>query len=77
MSDLQALSPEECWEHVRRNHAGRIGFSRGRGDRSTRRVAGATNRVPGFAAAYRFTATITVPPLRVRPPAGRCRVETG
>lgn len=33
MSDLQALSPEECWEHVRRHHAGRIGFNRGRGDR--------------------------------------------
>lgn len=33
MSDLQALSPRECWEHVRRHHAGRIGFNRGRGDR--------------------------------------------
>jgi nitroimidazol reductase NimA-like FMN-containing flavoprotein (pyridoxamine 5'-phosphate oxidase superfamily) len=33
MSQLEELTPKECWQHLRSNHVGRIGFNRGRGDR--------------------------------------------
>ena len=33
MAELETLTLEECWEHLRSGHVGRIGFDRGRGPR--------------------------------------------